>query len=374
MRSPLLLLAFAAASLPAQGLRFTRAWPALTFKQPVALVSAPHLEGKVFVVEQAGKVWCVEHGHRKLFLDITPEVRRENAEEGLLSLAFHPGRRAKDLFYAIYSVKGASPRRTRLSAFEGTPPQERTLLEIEKPWGNHNGSTLAFGPEGFLYISLGDGGSGGDPHNNAQNLGSLLGKILRIDVDHARPPLAYAVPYDNPFSQTPTARPEIWAYGLRNPWRMAFDESTWALWVGDVGQDTREEIDLVQRGGNYGWNWREGSFPFKQGAPAEAKFIEPVFDYGRDLGFCVTGGVVSRKGGPESLIGRYVFADFGSRRVWSMDAEKPGAGSLRDEGKAPDAVCSFGVDGEGGVYAVGYGGGIWKMDSGQAPKESESKS
>ena len=355
MRLLLALLSWTAA-LPAQDLHFIPLWPDIKFDRPVALVYDPSPPKPLYVVEQGGKVWSVLKGQRSLFLDLSAKVRTENPEEGLLSLAFHP--RLKR-FYAIYSVQGAKPRRTRLSVFHGEPPREASLLEIEKPFGNHNGSTLAFGPDGFLYVSLGDGGGGGDPQNHAQDLGSPLGKILRLDVDA---PLSYAIPPDNPFVGRNGARGEIWAYGLRNPWRMAFDPATGSLWAGDVGQDAREEVDIIKKGGNYGWNWREGTQAYRKDGPDPATFTEPVFDYGRKQGFCITGGLVGRGAAPAALKGRYIFADYGSRRVWSLDATKPGVDSLQEHGLAPDAVCSFGTDSAGRIYLVGYGGGVYRVE------------
>jgi glucose/arabinose dehydrogenase len=330
------------------------------FEQPVALVADPATPTALYVVEQAGRIWALDAGHAKLFLDLRSKVRT-SSEEGLLCAAFHPHDK-EGRYYAVYSVKGAKPRRTRLSEFRRGSSKERLLLEVTKRWSNHNGSTLAFGPDGFLYISLGDGGSGGDPDGNAQNLKSPLGKILRIDVDHQGPGLAYAIPADNPWAGKPAARAEVWAYGLRNPWRMAFDSATGALWAGDVGQDAREEVDLIVKGGNYGWNWREGTQAYKSGG--KGSFVGPILDYGRDDGFCITGGPVARGAAPKSLLGRYLYADFGTRTLWSLDAGSKSAASVRKEGTCPDAPSSFGTDAEGHVYVVGYENGLYRLEDG----------
>jgi glucose/arabinose dehydrogenase len=327
------------------------------FDQPVALV--PRGEG-FLVVEQAGRVWEMKEGRRSLFLDVREKVRTDNPEEGLLSLAFHP--KDPGRFYVIYSVKGAKPRTTRLSERQAGAQGERVLLELTKRWGNHNGSTLAFGPEGNLYVSLGDGGGGGDTMGNAQKLGSLLGKVLRIDVDHRDPGLEYSVPKGNPFVGKAGARGEIWAYGLRNPWRMSYDPASGALWAGDVGQDRREEIDVIRAGGNYGWNFREGTRAFKGKAPRGAALVEPVWDYGRDQGFCVTGGVVGGEKGPAWARGRYVFADFGSRRLWTLKADPASPGKAREEGRCPEAPASFARGAGGELYLVGYEGGIFRLN------------
>ena len=356
--SALLLLSLALSARAAPELRFEPLWAGLKFEKPVAVVADPGHAGPLYVVEQEGRIWAVAEGKRSLFLDESPRVRTEGPEEGLLCLAFHPAPDKLGRAYIIYSVKGAKPRKTRLA--ELSAGQERVLLEVEKPWGNHNGATLAFGPDGYLYVSLGDGGGAGDPHSNAQDLGSLLGKVLRMDVDQTGASTPYAIPKDNPFAARAKARPEIWAYGLRNPWRMSFDAVTGKLWAGDVGQDKYEEVDVIRKGGNYGWNRREGSHPFKAG-PDTGPYIEPVFDYGRDLGFCVTGGGVVRSAGPAALQGRYVFADYGSRRVFSLDAAKPGPATLQEHGKAPEPVSSFGTDAAGHLYLIGYLGTIYSV-------------
>jgi glucose/arabinose dehydrogenase len=333
------------------------------FVHPVGLVADQTTPGPLYVIELAGQVWALRSGHAQRFLDLRPKVRTTHDEEGLLSLAFHPkgGR-----YYAIYSVKGATPRRTRLSEFKRGSTKERVLLEVTKRWGNHNGSTLAFGPDGYLYVSLGDGGSGGDPDGNAQNLMSPLGKILRLDVEHQDSGLAYAIPKDNPWADKAGARGEIWAYGLRNPWRMAFDSANGELWVGDVGQDAREEVDVIIKGGNYGWNWREGKQAYKEGG--RGPFAEPVLDYGRDDGFCITGGPVARGAAPKSLQGRYLYADFGTRSLWSVDAAKPAIHG-RLEAHCPESPASFGTDLDGNIYVIGYEGGIYRLQEDSQEKK-----
>lgn len=339
---------------------FTPVFGKAPFDRPVALVQ--DLQGAFHVVEQAGRVWRLDRGERALFADLRARVRTDHPEEGLLSVAFHPGPRPAGRWYAIYSVAKAKPRRTRLVELREGSQGERVLLEVEKRWGNHNGATLLFGPDGFLYVSLGDGGGAGDTLGAAQDLGNLLGKVLRIDVDRQEVGRAYAVPADNPFVGRQGARPEVWAWGLRNVWRMSFDPATGELWAGDVGQNAREEINVIVRGGNYGWNWREGRIPFRQGGPPASAFVEPVLDYGRDQGISVTGGVVAGPGAPDWARGRYLFADFGSRRLWSLDAASKDPASLRLEGRAPQSPSSFGLDRQGRVYVVGYEGGIFRVD------------
>jgi uncharacterized repeat protein (TIGR03806 family) len=237
------------------------------------------------------------------------------------------------------------------------------LLRIPQPYSNHNGGTVIFGPDGYFYIGLGDGGAGNDPHGNGQNLGTLLGKILRIDVDHEDPGLAYAIPKDNPFvGRGGKARGEIWAYGIRNIWRMAFDRLTGTLWAGDVGQDLWEEVDVIVRGGNYGWNLREGTHSFgKNGVPPRADLIEPVIDYHHSVGKSITGGVVYRGKKLPELYGAYLYSDFVSGDVWALrwDGVKATANLKIAATKLP--VSAFGEDRDGEVYFTSFDGSIYKF-------------
>ena len=301
-----------------------------TFMRPVQAVMAPGDDTTVFVLEQPGRVLALRNqeakSEPKVFMDIRDAVHDKNNEEGLLSLAFHPEYATNGRLYVYYSAK--RPRRGVLSEFtvnsERTavdPESERVLLEVGQPWGNHNGSTVLFGPDGMLYVSYGDGGAANDPNNAGQDLSTLLGTIVRIDVDRKDDGLEYAVPKDNPFVGVDGARPEIWAYGLRNVWRMSFDRGTGTLWAGDVGQNAWEEIDIITRGGNYGWKPREGLVPFKlyRGeVDPEASFIDPVTVYPRDKGISVTGGYVQRGHAQPEMEGVYFYADYGSGRIWGL--------------------------------------------------------
>jgi glucose/arabinose dehydrogenase len=361
---PILLLLASAAQ--AQAVHLADAFPGQAFDRPVFLTYAPGGGGRLFVVQQGGSIAVIPPGGKaSVFLDIRGRVRTEHPEEGLLCLAFDPHFQEDHFFYVIYSVLGADPRRTRLSRFEAPaangdsadPQSEKTIFEVTKRYGNHNGSTLLFGRDGFLYFGLGDGGGGGDQDGNAQNLAVLLGKILRLDVDHPDQGSAYAIPSGNPFVGRPGARPEIWAYGLRNPWRMSFDRGTGDLWVGDVGQDKWEEVDKVKRGGNYGWNLREGAHDFT--GHAAPNLIEPVLDYGRKDGFCVTGGYVYRGKKIRELQGSYIFGDYGSRRIWAI---APGQTTKHEIARSSDAIPSFGEDAEGELYVLGYSGTIFKLE------------
>jgi glucose/arabinose dehydrogenase len=304
------------------------AYPKLTFQSPLFVTVAPGLPSRLFVVEQDGRlVWFDDKpdaSQALVALDISKKVRRSHLEEGLLGLAFHPDFAKNRTLFVVYSA--SDPQRTVLARFRmnaaGTvvdPSSETVLLEQRKSFGNHNGGMIAFGPDGFLYMSLGDGGGAGDQSNNAQNLGTLLGKIIRIDVNRRSEGRAYAIPDDNPFIATKGARPEIWAYGLRNVWRFSFDRETNHLWAGDVGQDSWEEIDLITRGENYGWNFREGFHSFGRRPPTTgAKFIDPVAEHGRDAAQSITGGYVYRGTALPGLRGQYIYGDFMTGKIWSI--------------------------------------------------------
>lgn len=254
------------------------------------------------------------------------------------------------------------------------PKSEEILMVVDKPFWNHDGGTIAFGPDGYLYIAIGDGGLANDPYGNGQKLSTLLGKILRVDVDHKQGDLAYAIPKDNPFVSKKDARGEIWAYGLRNVWRLAFDPKTGALWAGDVGQDYWEEIDLIEKGGNYGWNVREGFHPFvkKDGKPPakdekRADLLDPIFDYHHDLGKSITGGVVYRGKQVPELDGAYLYADYVAGRLWALwydPAQKKVVANREIPLPKSIPVMSFGEDENGEVYFTTYsaeGQGVFRI-------------
>src|SRR5262245_15171134 len=277
-------LAFPRAGGSGSPLRAELAFPGLAFRRPVFLCAAPGDDAHVYVVEQAGRIVRValEDPRPEVFLDISARVTRKDNEEGLLGLAFDPDYGRTGAFYVHYSA--TPPRRSVIARFRAPsggaaadPASEEVILEIPQPYGNHNGGMLAFGPDGFLYVALGDGGSGGDPHGHGQNLGTLLGSILRIDPRGGTP---YAVPTDNPFVGKAGARPEIWAYGLRNPWRFSFAPDG-RLWAGDVGQNRREEIDVIVKGGNYGWKVFEGTWRYglRNVLATRGDMIPPVHEY-----------------------------------------------------------------------------------------------
>lgn len=351
------------------GLRPVNAFPNLTFTRPVDFQQPAGDANFVFVIEQAGVISVFENKEevteKKVFLDIQDKVDDGGNEEGLLGLAFHPSFATNGYFYVNYTA--ANPDRTVIARYHATAgdaadaSSEVVLLEFDQPFSNHNGGQLVFGPDGFLYIAVGDGGSGGDPNGNGQNRTTLLGSILRIDVDQESGERKYGIPADNPFvGNTSGFKEEIYAYGLRNPWRMSFDSENGALWVGDVGQGAKEEIDVVVKGGNYGWNLMEGNQCFQSGCDQTGLKL-PIWDYGRSEGFSITGGYVYHGTAIPSLEGKYIYADFGSQKVWSLDftnADEPQNTELFGAGFN---ISSFGIDKNQELYLCGFNGSIYKL-------------
>ncbi len=356
-----------------------RAFPQLQFKRPVELTHAGDGSNRLFVVEQDGLIRVFSNQadvrETKIFLDLRGVVRREHNEEGLLGLAFHPNYRTNGEFFVFYSV---TPRGSVLSRFRASPSDpdradrssEEKLIQFTKPYGNHNGGCVRFGPDGDLYFSVGDGGLREDPHANAQNLSAMLGKIHRIDVDHKDPGKNYAVPRDNPFADRGgNVRGEIWAYGLRNVWRFSFDRPTGRLWAADVGQDRHEELDLIVRGGNYGWNFREGKHALDPNAERSAigEFIDPILDYPRVEGKSVTGGLVYRGTRLPELAEAYLYADFISGNVWALRWDGQKVTENRKIARTSLLISSFGEDEAGEAYFTAFDGSIYRF---RAPAES----
>lgn len=337
------------------------AFPRLRFERPVYFGHADDGTNNCYVIEQPGRIRVFPNERdvesAPVFLDIKSKVRMRHNEEGLLALAFHPEYETNGKLYVSYSA--SDPRRGVVSCFKRSaddpmvadPESEVVILEVEQPYGNHNGCTLLFGPDGFLYASFGDGGYANDPHGHGQDTQTLLGAIIRIDVDRGEGDRAYAIPADNPFVGDPDVRDEIWAYGLRNVWRMSFDPATGDLWAGDVGQVRWEEIDLIQKGGNYGWNLREGRHLFREGE-ARSELIEPVWEYGRDNGISVTGGHVYRGKANPGLQGAYIFGDYVTGRIWALryDGETVTEHWHANPGAQRRHISSFGVGPDGELY------------------------
>jgi glucose/arabinose dehydrogenase len=301
-----------------------------------------------------------------VFLDIRPLVDDAGNEEGLLGLAFHPDFRNNGLFYVNYTA--SSPDRTVIARYRVDPQQPgradpasaREILSFEQSFSNHNGGQLAFGPDGYLYIAVGDGGSGGDPLGHAQNRATLLGSLLRIDVDHPAGGKPYGIPPENPYAgNTQGWREEIYAYGLRNPWRFSFDPPTGRLWAADVGQNAYEEIDLIVAGGNYGWNILEGNHCYLDADCDSAGLIPPVWEYDHSQGRSVTGGYVVR--GSSRLAGAYVYADYVSGRIWALRLDGQGGPSNELLLESGLNISSFGRDAKGELYLCSFDGRIYRL-------------
>ncbi|MFE2292703.1 PQQ-dependent sugar dehydrogenase [Streptomyces sp. NPDC059452] len=327
---------------------------------PTAGAAGP--DGTVWIAERAGTVRVLgDGGLGAPVLDISAETTTDG-ERGLLGVAFDP---EFAHFYISYTDLEGTSTIDEFAVRDGQlrPETRRTVLTQEQPYANHNGGDIRFGPDGYLYIAFGDGGSGGDPHGNGQNLGTMLGKLLRIDPRGGEP---YAVPSDNPFVADENAKDEIWAYGLRNPWRFSFDAGTGDLLIGDVGQSEWEEIDWAPAdspgGENYGWSSMEGSHPFR-GGTEPANHVPPVHEYDRGgLGCSVTGGFVYRGEAVADLVGHYVFSDYCDGTIRTLrieDGEVTGEGDLGVEG---GEVISFVEDGDGELYVLAIGGTIARID------------
>jgi glucose/arabinose dehydrogenase len=351
------------AASPAEGLALERVASGL--RKPLWLTSPPD-DPRLFVLEQTGAVRIIKDGRllERPFLDLSREVSSGN-EQGLLGLAFHPRYRDNGTFFLNYTDRAGDTRieRWRVGSDPdlADPARRELVLEIDQPYANHNGGDVAFGPDGMLYIGMGDGGSGGDPHGNGQNRGALLGKLLRIDVDHGRP---YAIPRDNPLVGRAGARGEIWAWGLRNPWRFSFDPTENLLYIGDVGQNRWEEIDVVdsrEKGLNFGWNRMEGRHCYSSGGCDTAGLVMPAVEYGHDAGCSVTGGVVYRGSRIPQLVGHYLYADYCSGWVRSFRWDHGRVVEHRQWSVKPGEVTSFGVDSAGEVYVLAHSGQVYLL-------------
>jgi glucose/arabinose dehydrogenase len=348
--------------------------------RPLVLTHAGDGSNRVFVATEHGVIHVFPNDQKaaasKVFLDIQNKVRYkdESNEEGFLGLTFHPRYKETGEFFVFYTDKKATLEnvvsRFRVSRDDpdrADPNSEEELLRIKHKYWNHDGGTVCFGPDGYLYLALGDGGSANDPDDHGQDLKTLLGKVLRIDIDHKGDGKPYAIPKDNPFVNTKDARPEIYAYGVRNPWRMAFDRKTGWLWTSDVGQNLWEEIDLIVKGGNYGWRRREGLHPFWiDGTRPRPEFIEPIWEYHHDVGKSMTGGAVYRGKQLPELEGYYLYADYVTNKVWALkyDESKKRVTENRPIKDRGVPILSFGEDERGELYLMTYtptGKGVYRI-------------
>ena len=343
---------------------FASGFSALTF-----LTNAGDGSGALYALQQEGQITVVAPGASQSaspFLDISDRISC-CGERGLLGLAFHPDFDSNGRFFVDYTdLNGDSVISEFNRAADGTvdPAAERILLQVDQPFSNHNGGMIVFGPDGYLYISFGDGGSAGDPNHNGQNTSALLGKILRIDVDAGEP---YAIPSDNPLASGDSGAREIWDWGLRNPWRLSFDRESGALFIGDVGQGQWEEIDVEpmgQGGRNYGWNVMEGAHCYQAPECDEDGKTLPVAEYSHADGCAVIGGYVYRGSAAPAFVGRYVYGDLCSGKVWALDGDAALAGASVEGfviGQLPFRPSAFGEDEAGELYVVDSAGAIYRF-------------
>jgi glucose/arabinose dehydrogenase len=338
-------------------------------EQPVYATHAGDNSGRLFVVEKRGRIIILRDGApaETPFLDISDRVGSSGSDQGLLSVAFHPQFAQNGRFFVDYTDRSGD---TVISRFQANgdaadPDSETVLLKIDQPYANHNGGLVLFGPDNYLYIGMGDGGSGGDPQGNGQNRQALLGKMLRIDVDGGEP---YGIPSDNPWPTGGDARPEVWAYGLRNPWRFSFDRANGDLYIADVGQGEYEEID-VQRAGsaagqNYGWNIAEGSHCFRSQSCDTNGLLAPVAEYDHSQGCSITGGYVYRGAAFPSLQGLYFYGDYCSGKVWVLSETSPGRWEQRELLQSDASISSFGEDQAGELYLTDLSGKLYQVVEG----------
>lgn len=334
----------------------------------------PGASNTFLVVHETGQIWLLDKNGtnetKTLFVDLSKDIFSERGPNGLLSIAFHPQFRHNHKYYLNYQILEQSNIVSTVEEREvsadfrtdaGKP--SRLIWKSGTSTQNHTGGGIAFGPDGYLYIGMGDTGPQGDTEGHGQNLTLQLGKMLRIDVDHQDAGLAYAIPKDNPFCDRPGVQPEIWAYGLREPWRFSFDSATGDLWVGDVGQDRIEEVDIVRRGENYGWNVYEGFELFSNTYRRDGEtYTPPVFAYNRRYGFCAVGGFVYRRDKSSPFYGVYIFGDYTSKRIFALKQQDRLLDTVRQIGTCPQSISSFGTDEQGNIYIVGYEGMLYKLE------------
>ena len=351
---------------PTEEIEFVEALDGRSFEQPIELLAWPGdaPDGGLLVAEQRGGISLYRaDGSVRGVLDLSEQVVFRG-EQGLLSVALDPEFADHPYIYVWYSPRGTNLARLSRFPVAGTqadPSRELIILEVEQPFSNHNGGAVRFGPDGMLYLGIGDGGAANDPHGHGQNTQTLLGAIIRIDVRGASTQYPYRIPPDNPLLGVAGVRPEIFAWGMRNPWRMSFDPETGALWVADVGQDRVEEVGIAAPGGNHGWNVFEGTECFGRDDDCAAlDHIPPLAEYRHDLGCSVTGGVVYRGSELPWLDGAYLFADYCSGRVWALELGGEGW-EMRELAQLDAQIASFGVDGDGEVYLLAFRAPILRL-------------
>jgi glucose/arabinose dehydrogenase len=338
--------------------------------RPVFITNAGDGSGRLFVVEKNGTIAILRDGQRieQPFIDITSLVDSSGSEQGLLGLAFHPDYANNGRFFVYYTASNGdnTVARYQVSADpdQADPASATVLFAVPDFAANHNGGMLAFGPDGYLYAGLGDGGGGGDPQANGQNRSAMLGKLLRLDVDGSEP---YAIPRDNPFAADSAARGEIWAYGLRNPWRFSFDRATGDLYIADVGQNQYEEINFQPAGDaggeNYGWNIREAATCFRSDNCQTEGLVDPVHQYDHSQGCSVTGGYVYRGAAFPQLQGHYIYGDYCSGIIWSLMRDAGGQWQSRELLQSGLSISSFGEDEAGELYVADLGGALYQVVS-----------
>ena len=347
------------------------AFEGIEFNRPLDIQNAGDGSGRIFIVEQRGRIFSVDihnPGEAQLFLNIEDRVDDGANEMGLLGLAFHPDFSENKYFYVNYTDNEATViSRFNLSSADpgqADPDSEYLIIAFEQPYSNHNGGQIAFGPDdGYLYIATGDGGGSGDPQNNSQDRQTLLGKILRIDVDRQDEGLTYAIPLDNPFKgNEQNVREEIYAYGLRNPWRFSFDPKTSRLWAADVGQNKMEEINIVEKGKNYGWNIMEGSLCFDPPSGCDTSGLEfPIFEYEHPIGRSVTGGYAYRGQRLPIIYGAYIYADYVTGMIWGLWYEEEEEIQNYTLAETDLRISSFGIDEEDELYMSAFDGKIYYL-------------
>lgn len=355
-------------------IQLIQAFPNLSFTRPVDLQDPGDGSNRVFVLEQRGVIDVFENNmsvsDKSVFLDIQDRVNDRGNEQGLLGLAFHPDYASNGYFYVDYTAD--NPNHTVIARYsvdpdnpnKADPSSEQVVLEVDQPYSNHNGGQIVFGPDGYLYIALGDGGSGGDPHGNGQNRSTLLASILRIDVDHPANGKNYGIPDDNPFAGNSQGyREEIYAYGLRNPWRFSFDSETGRLWAGDVGQNLYEEVDIIESGKDYGWNTMEGYHCYNAATCDTTGLVLPQWEYGHNSegGMSITGGYVYRGSAVPSLQGTYIYTDYVSGRIWRLEYNPDGQNTNSLLLDSDLNISSFGTDSDNTFYICAFDGKIYKF-------------